>query len=126
MLITLQQLNESYPALMRLASREIPKEHHGLAFKLARILKSARPEIDLLAESLNDLMVKCGFQPGQQAVAPDKLRDYNERATALMRETTVEIAGAPISYNALAGIVPISPVDLVLLDWLISDDSEKG
>jgi len=124
MQITLWQLNESYPALMRLAAREIPKEHHALAFKVARVVRSARPEIDLLADSLRDLMQKCGFQEGQQNIAPDKLRDYNERAGAFMRETSCEIPDAPIPYNTLAGVVPISPADLVLLDWLIAETDE--
>lgn len=124
MQITLWQLNESYPALMRLASREIPKESHALAFKIARVVRSARPEIDLLGESLNDLMVKCGFQPGQATIAPERLRDYNTRAGAFMRETKCEIPDAPIPYNTIAGVVPISPADLVLLDWLIAETDE--
>lgn len=107
---------------MRLAAREIPKEHHKLAWFLARVLRSAKAELETLSESLNDLMRKCGFEPGQENVTEDEQRDYNERATAFMKETECDLWGNPIAFDKLGGVVSIVPADLAMLDWLFIED----
>lgn len=126
MKVSLWELNQSYQALIRLAGRDIPKEHHKLAYTLARVVRSARSEIELLGESLNDLMCKCGFEPGQADIAPEMLADYDSRAKAFMRENDCEIKGEPIGFEKIAGVVSISALDLALLDWLISDETAKA
>lgn len=118
MKVTLWQLNESYQALVKLAQTELPKDKHKLAYKLSRIVKSAKIEIDALGESLNDLMRKCGFEPGSGEVAPEKLKDYNDQARTFMKETTCDLWGDPFKLDDLAD-VSITPFDLALLDWLI-------
>jgi len=126
MKLTLHQLNLSYQALTKLAGREFPKEHHKLAYAIARVVRSAKPEIDALAESLEDLARKCGVGP---AHAPDQppnfegAKEYNEQALELMKETEIELWGDPIPFERIAGVVPISPMELALLDWLIADES---
>lgn len=117
MQITLWQLNESYQALVKLAQTEFPKDQHKLAYKLSRVMKSAKTEIDALGESLNDLMRKCGLEPGQDA-AQEKLRDYNEQAKQFMRSTHCDLWGDPIKLDDIAD-ASITAFDLALLDWLI-------
>jgi len=124
MKITLWQLNESYQALLKLAQAEFQKDKHKLAYKLSRVVKSAKAEVDALGESLNDLMCKCGFEPGSGEVAQEKLKDYNDQAKAFMRETQAEIWGDPILIDDL-GDVAISAFDLALLDWLIVETTEQ-
>jgi hypothetical protein len=121
MQITLWQLNESYQALVRLAQTEFPKDRHKLTYKLSRVMKSAKTEIDALGESLNDLMRKCGLEPGAGDMAPDKLKDYNDRAKVFMRETYCDLWGEPIKLDDLAD-VSITAFDLALLDWLIIEE----
>lgn len=120
MQITLWQLNESYQALVKLAQTEFPKDKHKLAYKLSRVVKTAKTEIDALGESLNDLMRKCGFEPGSGDVAPEKLKDYNEQAKQFMKETHCDLWGEPIKLDDIAD-VSITAFDLALLDWLIEE-----
>lgn len=126
MKVSLWQLNQSYSALVRLASREIPKEHHKLAYWLAKVVRSAKPEIDLLGESLNDLMRKCGFEPGQPDVSEETLKDYNKQAMSLMKESECELPGDPIPFDKIGGVIDLVPMDLVSLDWLIADEEEAA
>lgn len=127
MKISLWQLNESYQALIRLAQSEFPKDKHKLAYKLSRIIRSAKTEIETLSQWLNELMVKCGFEPGAQDVPPERLKDYNETAKAFMNETLCEVWGDPIKFEEIAGAVAVSPFDLAALDWLIIEgDSTEG
>ncbi len=125
MKITLWQLNESYQALVKLAQAEFPKDQHKLAYKLSRVMKSAKTEIEALSESLNDLMRKCGFEPGSGDIAQENLRDYNEQAKQFMRETWCDLWGNPILLEEIAGVVSISPFDLALLDWLIIEEEKQ-
>jgi len=126
MKITLHRLNLSYNALTRLAACEFPKEHHKLAYTIARVVRSATPEIEALAESLEDLARKCGVGPGQEQQPPnfEGAKEYNERALALMKETECELWGDPIPFDMIAGVVSIIPMELVLLDWLITTEPE--
>ena len=124
MKLTLWQLNQSYSALARLAGREVPKEHHKLAYFLMRVLRSAKAEVEALADSLNDLMLRCGFEPGQADVSEDQSRDYNERAEKFMKESECDLWGDPIAFDKIAGVISVVPADLVMLDWLITEDEE--
>jgi hypothetical protein len=121
--ISLQQLNESYNALLKLAQKEFPKDQHKLTYKLSRIVKAARTEAECLGDSLNDLMRKCGFEPGSTDATPDQIKDYTAQAKAFMATTMVELWGDPIKLDELYA-VEISPFDLALLDWLIVDGEE--
>jgi hypothetical protein len=114
MIISLWQLNESYQPLVRLAQREFPKERHKLAYRLSRVVKSAKAEVEVLGESLNALMAKCDDS------------DRTEQATKFMKETECEIWGEPMLYTDFAGVVVISPMDLALLDWLIIEETSTG
>ena len=123
MRLTLHALNESYQALVKLAQTEFPKERHKLAYKLARILKSAKAELEAAQESLNDLMRKCGFEPGQGEVDPAKLAEFQKQMKDFMKETSAEVWGDSIRLEEL-GELSISAFDLSLLDWLIIEGEE--
>jgi hypothetical protein len=125
--ITLKELNDSYQALLRLAQKELPKEQHKLAYKLSRIVKGAKGEIEALNESQIDLMRKCGFVQGEQDVEPRLIDDFNRQSLKFMRETmTGEIWGDPIRLSELVEHVSISPLDLALLDWLIVEEEAQA
>jgi hypothetical protein len=125
--VSLWQLNESYQALVRLTSKELPKEQHKLAYKLSRVMKCAKSEMETLGDSLNDLMRKCGFVQGQQDVAAEKIDDFNQQSKKFMRETqAAEIWGDPIRWSEICDHVSISPLDLALLDWLIVEEAAES
>lgn len=126
MKITLWQLNESYQALVRLTSKELPKEQHKLAYKLSRIVRCAKAEIETLSESLNELMAKHGFHQGQADVESQTIDAFNQASKKFMKESyTGEIWGDPIKYSDLAEHISLSAFDLALLDWLIVEESEN-
>lgn len=124
MKINLWQLNTSYDALTRLASQALPKEQHKLTYKLARVMKSAKGEIEDLSETLNELMKKCGFVRGQAAIDPQMANDYNRESKAFMKATEVEIWGDPIKLAEIQDHVSISPLDLADLSWLIVEEEQ--
>jgi hypothetical protein len=125
MKIALSQLNESYPALVKLAQADFPKEQHKLAYKLSRVVKTAKTEIEIATESANDLMRKCGIEPGQENPDPEKWSEFQAQFKAFMREEYCELWGDPIRLEDIGPVVSISPFDLALLDWLIIEETEQ-
>jgi hypothetical protein len=125
MKITLRQLNESYAALVKLAQADFPKEHFSLSWKLSRIVRSAKTEIEALQESLNELMHTCGFEFGQSDIPVEQGREYNKQANLFMKTSHCELWGDPIRFEDIGPVVPISPFDLALLDWLIIEEQEQ-
>lgn len=122
--ITLATLNESYRALERLAQRELPKEQHKLTYKISRVMRSAKTEIELLAESLNDLMRSCGIEPGDENADLEKAKDYAKQAKNFMTATRCQLWGDPIRLDEIMPHVSISAFDLALLDWLIIEEEQ--
>jgi hypothetical protein len=125
MRITFSQLNESYQALVRLAQSDFPKEQHRLTYKLSRVVRTAKAEVEAMAESLNDLQVRCGILPGKE-ITPEVAADYNAQAKVFMQSTFCELWGDPIKLDDIAGVVAISPFDLALLDWLIVEEEQPS
>lgn len=125
MRITLWTLNESYQALIRLSSKELPKEQHKLAYKISRICKSAKSEIEAMGESLQALQAKCGFKQGEENISPAKIEDFNQQSKKFLKETECEIWGDPIKYEDIAAHLSTSPLDLANLDWLIVAETES-
>ena len=125
MKISLWQLNTGYQALLRLAQNELPKEHHKLTYKLSRIVKSAKAEMEALGESQIDLMRKCGFQQGEQNVDIEKINVFNRESKKFMKETSCELWGDVFMYSDLCELVSISALDLADLDWLIIEGEDK-
>lgn len=126
MKISLHQLNQSYQALDRLANRELPKDQHKLAYKISRVYKQAKAEIEALSESLQTLATRCGLTPGEREVDPAKIEDYNKQARKFQKETDFEFPwGDQIPFSLLRDHVTLSPADLAELDWLICFEEEE-
>lgn len=126
MKITLHQLNQSYQALARLANHEFPKEQHKLAYRIARVYKQAKTEIEVLGESLQTLATRCGNTPGERETAPETLRAYEVQAKKFLCETEFEFTwGSPIRFEELRDHVALTPADLAELDWLITAEEEE-
>jgi len=123
MKISLSRLNESYNALVKLSAQAFPKDRHKLAYKLSRVVKSAKVEAQILGDSLNDLMRSCGFEPGSVDATPAQIKDYSDQAKRFMDSTYCDLWGDPIQLDEI-DCVEISPFDLALLDWLIVDGEE--
>lgn len=107
---------------MRLAAKELPKEHHKLAYKLSKIVRAAKTENDALSDSLIELMAKCGFKQGESNVPIEAIEEFNRQSKKFMTATTCDLWGDPIQYSEIAELVNLSPLDLAELDWLIVDD----
>jgi len=124
MKVSLWQLNAGYQALLRLAQNQLPKEHHKLTYKLSKIVKAAKVEIEALGDSQLDLMAKCGLHQGEQNADIEKVEDFNRQSKRFMRETVCDIWGDPFTYAELRELVSISALDLADLDWLIIEGEE--
>lgn len=106
--ISLDELNESYQALVRLAQGKIPKEQHKLSYKIMRIYKQAKPGVEEMGESLRELMRKCGFEPGQSEVKAELMTDFTKQSKKFLRETPFAFTwGDPIPIQEIIDHVQI-------------------
>jgi hypothetical protein len=138
MKVSLWTLNESYQALARLASRELPKEQFKITFKLARIFKDAKRYIDRWGqEDIAPLMARFNIKqmpdgsllkldkPEEKATA-DQIEAFNKAAKAIMQEEVCELVGdhyGAFQAEELLKVVSISSLDLGLLyGWLIDGE----
>lgn len=130
MKISLHELNNSYQALERLAAQSLPKNTTALQYKLKRTIKTAKKEIETLAETLNELMEKCGITPGQPADAA-AVKEYQRISKEFLKSETVEFWADPIKRAELLDkdgnlIISISPLDEADLSWLILDEEQPS
>jgi hypothetical protein len=123
MKVSLWTLNESYQALARLASRELPKEQFKITFKLARIFKDAKRYIDRWGQE--DIALLKLDKPEEKATA-DQIEAFNKAAKAIMQEEVCELVGdhyGAFQAEELLKVVSISSLDLGLLyGWLIDGE----
>jgi hypothetical protein len=129
--LTLKELNDAYQALNTAAESITAGK---MKYRFARLLKSAKDEIELLGKSLAELAERHGaemiggngfkFDPVKQS---EQLKAFNHEADAMMKSETVEIWGAPefFSFDELEKAAdpkkPISAATLAELLFLISD-----
>lgn len=130
MKISLNELNNSYQALERLTAQSLPKNTTALQYKLKRTIKTAKKEIETLAETLNELMEKCGITPGQPADAA-AVKEYQRISKEFLKSETVEFWADPIRRAELLDkdgnlIISISPLDEADLSWLILDEEQPS
>lgn len=127
MKLTLKQLNDGYQALKRLAEQDYPKASFKLAYKVGKIYKAARSEVDLLSETLEKMMPEFGFSKydSVKEASADldrgrKIERYNAASLDLLRGTEIEIWGDPFRPEEILGVIPITAADYGDLDgWLI-------
>jgi hypothetical protein len=121
--LTLNDLNNSIAAINALADAK-PKSAK-VAYKLGRIVKSARDEAQLLADSQTKLLEEHGNpvadQPGQWQIDPDTRTEFNTAWSDLLTaETTVW--GDPFPLSEIEGQLDLTVDQYSRLWWLFVDD----
>jgi hypothetical protein len=122
MKITLKQLHVGMPVLSELA--EVKPKSAKLAYRLSRIITSARSEHELLQKAQLDLLQKNGTltdpEKGQWDVPLENRPDFEVEWSSLL-ETEIEVWGDPLDVNTLDGELPLSVDDYTRLEWLFND-----
>ena len=122
MQITLKQLVNGWEALSRLGQVSASE---GLTIKQAywvgKIIAAAEPELQRfdklrmgLAESMGETV------DGQMRIKPENVQAFTEQVEALLAET-IELPGQTLPLNDLASDLPLSGLDLIRLNWLITE-----
>jgi len=123
MKITLKNLHEGIGAINELAEQKPGSAK--LAYKLSRIVSSARAEYELLNKAQLELLQKHGTlvdqQTGQWAVDWDKRAEFEVEWQGLL-ENEIEIWGDPIKVDDLDGQLTLSIDDYARLQWLFNGD----
>lgn len=120
MKVTLGQLVGSSRALDDLMSQKLPA---SLSFRLARVGKRVKAEIETYAEQQGKLLEQHARpvegEVGQFKFETDDERNaYNEQMKALL-DTELEINAEPIPIKEFGDGFEISSLTLMALDWLI-------
>ena len=123
MQITLQQLSDSFIALGKVASLDLPVK---TAYWLKRVAKAAEGEMKQLDEVRVQLVKKYGAEDesGNIAVTPENVEAFAAEFNELLAET-IDLPGDGIALDAL-GDVKVSAIDLMKLDWLITDEPQAA
>lgn len=119
--ITVKQLDESIEALRRLSQQPFSA---ATSFQIARILRLVEPEAQTYKQTHRELVLKYGEKrpDGTTAVTPENRNAFeDEWQPVLACELKLDIR--PLSISLLDD-VPIMPADLVVLDWLITEDDD--
>lgn len=129
--ITLEELNESYFALVRLAEGVIPKDQSKLSYRLMRMYRQAKAGVEEMNDELNKLTKRLGIVPGDRNAPAEKLDELNRLTRAFLRETPFEFTwGDPIPVEdilqhvqvhdpATGQLTALSPKDRGDLAWLL-------
>ncbi|MFN0108515.1 MAG: hypothetical protein ACKVZH_06640 [Blastocatellia bacterium] len=129
--LTLKQLNDSYQSLNTAADSLTAGK---MKYRFARVLKSAKDEVELLGKTLAELAEKHGaeilggnrFQFDSEKQR-EELKAFNKEADDMMRTESVELWGDPefFTFDELEKASdpkkPISAATLADLLFLISD-----
>ena len=123
MKITLKDLHEGIGAINELAEQK--PSSAKMAYKLSRVVSSARAEYELLNKAQLDLLQKHGTltdpQTGQWAVDWEKRAEFEVEWQGLL-ETEVEVWGDPIRIDDVDGQLSLSVDDYARLKWLFDGD----
>jgi hypothetical protein len=122
MQVTLKQLVNGWEALSKLGQVSAGE---GLKIKQAywvgKIIAAVEPELQrfdklrmALAESMGETI------DGQLKIKPENVKAFTEQVEALLGET-IELPGQTLPLNELASDLPLSGIDLLRLNWLITE-----
>ena len=122
MQITLKQLVNGWESLSKLGQVSAGA---GLTIKQAywvgKVIAAAEPELQRfdklrmgLAETLGETV------DGQMQIKPENVQAFTEQVEALLAET-IELPGQTLALNELASNLPLSGLDLIRLNWLITE-----
>lgn len=120
---TLQQIQDGFISLGKLASADLPVK---TAYWLKRIAKAAEGEMKQLDEVRVQLVKKYGEEDaeGNVKVKDENLEPFANEFGELLKES-IDLPGDPIALDRL-GDVKLSALDLMRLDWLIIDGEGDG
>lgn len=136
MKLTLKQLNDSYASLLAAGDCVTGGK---LKYRLSRVIKSAKDEIETMAKGLADLAEKHGAEMlgGNRfefdVKTPDgltRLKAFNKEADEFLKTETVELWGDPkfFPFSELEKAEdpknPVKASHLADLMWLFSDDEQ--
>lgn len=137
MKITLKELNDSYQSLIAVGECVTSGK---MKYRLGRVIKSAKDEIEILSKALAEIAEKHGaemlggnrfeFDP-EAPDYKDKLKAFNKEADEFLRTEVVELWGDSkfFQFSDLEKAEdPKSPVKashLADLMWLFSDDESQ-
>jgi hypothetical protein len=131
MQVTIKQLAESWASLKKLG-----EVHAGdgltikQAYWLGKLIAGAEPEVQRIDKLRMELFEKYGepvkdddgkeIVPRQLKIKEGFERLFVEQVEALLAES-IELPGQPFVLTDLSDLLPLSALDLVRLDWLITE-----
>jgi hypothetical protein len=122
MQVTLKQLVNGWESLSKLGQVSAGE---GLtivqAYWIGKIIAAAEPELQEFDKLRMSLAKKLGEEiDGQLQIKPENVQDFTERVEALLG-VTIELPGQTLPLNELASDLPLSGLDLIRLNWLITE-----
>lgn len=119
MKLTMKQLAASRDALSMLGSLPLPA---AVAFKVAKVLKTASPVLDVYQEVFNKKLVEFGTpmegSPGQYVVS-DAMKASWEAEVKALQDQEFEIEDVKLSVSEL-GDAKVPASVLFTLEWMIT------
>lgn len=133
MRITLEQLNQSFQSLGKLANYEgFKKDQAKLKYKISRIWKDAKREIQEMQTAIRELMETYGIQTGQPIanIPGDVWNEFQAKQKEFLSGIAVELWGDPFKLDEILDLECLTADDLANLDWLyidqVSPEPEKA
>lgn len=122
--VTVRQLREADQSIFAIGNKELPA---ALAFKVARMIKAARTEIELYQREWKKLLDKHGTpiegQPGAYDIPDDKQEAFKADTDPLL-DTKVKLNVEAVTIDDFANY-SLSPKLLRDLDWFILEGAKK-
>ena len=122
MQVTLKQLVNGWESLSKLGQVSAGE---GLtivqAYWIGKVIAAAEPELQEFEKLRMSLAKKLGEEiDGRLQIKPENVQDFTERVEALLG-VTIELPGHTIPLNELPSDLPLSGLDLIRLNWLITE-----
>jgi single-stranded DNA-specific DHH superfamily exonuclease len=118
MKVTLEQLKNSEPSLVKLSNSVLPI---NLAYRISKALKVIASELTILEEQRKKLVTKYGAknEEGNLVVTQENIQKFVEEFSQLLKEE-VDIPFEPIDIdNIPADDVKLTPVEISQLEMFI-------
>jgi hypothetical protein len=122
MQVTLKQLAEGWASLKKLGEVQAGD---GLtirqAYWLGKLIAAGEPEVQRIDKLRMDLFQTYGETvEGEMRIKAEHIGAFTSQVEALLAES-IELPGQKLALGDLADSLPLSALDLVRLDWLITE-----
>jgi hypothetical protein len=122
MQVTLKQLAEGWASLKKLGEVQAGD---GLTIKqaywLGKLIAAGEPEVQRIDKLRMELFEKYGETiEGEMRIKAEHIGAFTSQVESLLAES-IELPGQPFVLSDLADSLPLSALDLVRLDWLITE-----